>query len=194
MGLYKTECTRFEGPWRGVDDLELATLSWVHWFNQNRLHSALEHVPPIEFEAAHHDGAVAACRCGPGSPWRNDMVTTTAAGQLPCPVCSSGFTPIRRQRFCSPAYRQAAWRARQPAPIALSDPGPTGRGSSRRRSPTTPAPSAKRYLAEQWCPDCNHPCRRLGSGGLCPFCEEPITVDELLGREQNQTTSPANPG
>ncbi len=135
------------------------------------------------------------CRCDPGSPWRNDMVTTTAAGQLPCPVCSSGFTPIRRQRFCSPACRQAAWRARQPAPIALSDPGPTGRGTSRRSSTVYACPECEtRYLAEQRCPDCNHPCRRLGSGGLCPSCEEPITVDELLGREQHQTTNPGNPG
>ncbi len=54
VGLYKTECTRYEGPWRGVDDLELATLNWVDWFNGSRLHSALGHVPPIEFEAAHH--------------------------------------------------------------------------------------------------------------------------------------------
>jgi len=65
VGLYKTECTRFEGPWRAVDDLELATLSWVHWFNQNRLHSALGHMPPIEFEAAYHDGAVTAAAATP---------------------------------------------------------------------------------------------------------------------------------
>ena len=50
IGLYKAECVRPEGPWRGVDDLELATLSWVHWFNETRLHGALGHVPPIEFE------------------------------------------------------------------------------------------------------------------------------------------------
>ncbi len=54
IGLYKAECVRHEGPWRGVDDLELATLSWVHWFNENRLHSSLDYVPPLEFEAAFH--------------------------------------------------------------------------------------------------------------------------------------------
>lgn len=54
IGLYKTECVRHEGPWRGVDDLELATLSWVHWFNETRLHSAIGHVPPVEFEAEHY--------------------------------------------------------------------------------------------------------------------------------------------
>ena len=50
IGLYKAECVRRDGPWRGVDDLELATLGWVHWFNHARLHSSIGHVPPVEFE------------------------------------------------------------------------------------------------------------------------------------------------
>jgi len=53
-GLYKTECVY--GPdtngWADVDELELATLSWVHWFNEQRLHSHCHDVPPAEFEAA----------------------------------------------------------------------------------------------------------------------------------------------
>jgi putative transposase len=53
-GLYKTECVY--GPdtngWDGVDELELATLSWVHWFNHERLHSHCGDIPPAEFEAA----------------------------------------------------------------------------------------------------------------------------------------------
>jgi putative transposase len=56
-GLYKTECVR--GPdapavWDDVDQLELATLSWVHWFNVDRLHSHCNDTPPAEFEAAHY--------------------------------------------------------------------------------------------------------------------------------------------
>ena len=51
IGLYKAECVRPDGPWRGVDELELGTLNWVHWFNEARLHSSLGYVPPIEFEA-----------------------------------------------------------------------------------------------------------------------------------------------
>jgi putative transposase len=50
IGLYNTECTRRDGPWRSVEDLELATLSWVHWFIITRLHSALDHRPPVEVE------------------------------------------------------------------------------------------------------------------------------------------------
>ena len=54
IGLYKAECVRHEGPVRTVDDLELRTLTWVHWFNQTRLHGALGHVPPVEFEQEHY--------------------------------------------------------------------------------------------------------------------------------------------
>jgi len=54
IGLYKAECVRHEGPVRTVDDLELRTLTWVHWFDHARLHSSLGYVPPVEFEQAHY--------------------------------------------------------------------------------------------------------------------------------------------
>ncbi len=60
IGLYKTECTRRDGPWRSVEDLELATLSWVHCFNTTRLHGALNHVPPIEYGQEHYRQITAA--------------------------------------------------------------------------------------------------------------------------------------
>jgi putative transposase len=54
--LYKTELIRGpgRGPWRSVEDVELATLGWVHWHNTERLHGYLHDVPPAEFEAAHY--------------------------------------------------------------------------------------------------------------------------------------------
>ena len=54
-GLYKTECVfgpDAPRPWDDVDELELATLSWVHWFNEHRLHSHCGDIPPAELEAA----------------------------------------------------------------------------------------------------------------------------------------------
>lgn len=53
--LYKTELMRGpgRGPWRSIDELELATLTWVHWHNHDRLHSYLGDVPPAEFEQAY---------------------------------------------------------------------------------------------------------------------------------------------
>lgn len=54
-GLYKTELIYGpdQGPWRTVADVELATLSWVHWFNTQRLHGYLGDVPPAEYEDAY---------------------------------------------------------------------------------------------------------------------------------------------
>lgn len=54
IGLYKTECVRVDGPFRTVDELELATLSWVHWFNENRLHSAIGYRTPVEAEREYY--------------------------------------------------------------------------------------------------------------------------------------------
>jgi putative transposase len=58
MGLFKTELHRNPaalaangGPWRGLDDLEIATCAWVSWFNEERLHSELGDHTPAEFEA-----------------------------------------------------------------------------------------------------------------------------------------------
>jgi putative transposase len=53
-GLYTSELIRSQGPWRTVDDVELATLAWVHWFNTTRLHGTLGDIPPAEFEAHHY--------------------------------------------------------------------------------------------------------------------------------------------
>jgi putative transposase len=53
IGLYKTELIRRRGPWKGIDDLEYATLEWVDWFNHRRLLEPIGHVPPAEFEAAY---------------------------------------------------------------------------------------------------------------------------------------------
>ena len=64
IGLYKTELVRNGGPWRGLDDLELATLEWVDWFNHRRLYSELGHVPPAEFEADHYRQTVPADQAG----------------------------------------------------------------------------------------------------------------------------------
>lgn len=50
IGLYKTEYVKIDGPFRTVDEFELATLSWVHWFNENRLHSSIGYLTPIEME------------------------------------------------------------------------------------------------------------------------------------------------
>ncbi len=52
IGLYKAELVRRRGPWRGLDDLELATLEWIDWYNHRRLHSALDYTRADEVAQA----------------------------------------------------------------------------------------------------------------------------------------------
>jgi putative transposase len=51
--LYKAELVRNRGPWRGIDDLEIATVEYIDWYNNRRLHGELGHIPPAEYEALH---------------------------------------------------------------------------------------------------------------------------------------------
>ncbi len=60
IGLYKTELVRRKGPWRGLDDLEFATLEWIDWFNYRRLFGAIGYVPPAEYEASSYSSLVPA--------------------------------------------------------------------------------------------------------------------------------------
>jgi putative transposase len=52
--LYKAELIGPRGPWRTAEQVELATLAWVQWWNQRRLHGALDHIPPAEHEALYY--------------------------------------------------------------------------------------------------------------------------------------------
>jgi len=53
-GLYKAELINRHGPWRTVEQVELATAGWVAWWNSERLHEACGDIPPAEFEATYH--------------------------------------------------------------------------------------------------------------------------------------------
>jgi putative transposase len=53
-GLYKTELIRQRGPWRTVEQVELATLEWVWWWNNQRLHGELGYRTPAETENAYY--------------------------------------------------------------------------------------------------------------------------------------------
>jgi transposase InsO family protein len=54
IGLYKTELIYKEGPWRGMEQVELATLEWVDWFNNRRLLEPIGNIPPVEYEAFYY--------------------------------------------------------------------------------------------------------------------------------------------
>ena len=55
-GMYKTECIYRQESWTDAREIELATSSWVAWYNSRRLHSSLGYRTPIEYENAYYNG------------------------------------------------------------------------------------------------------------------------------------------
>jgi putative transposase len=60
IGLYKTEVIRHEGPWKGPEEIEFATLEWVDWFNNTRRPEPIGNVPSAEFEQTYYAHAATA--------------------------------------------------------------------------------------------------------------------------------------
>jgi putative transposase len=59
IGLFKTELIGRNSPFRAhparkIDDIEYATMDWIDWYNNRRLHSVLGYIPPEEFEATYY--------------------------------------------------------------------------------------------------------------------------------------------
>ncbi len=54
-GLYKAEVIYHLGPWKGVEDVEYATLEWVAWYNAQRLMGPLGYIPPAEYEEQYRE-------------------------------------------------------------------------------------------------------------------------------------------
>jgi hypothetical protein len=106
------------------------------------------------------------------SPLRDVGVT------IPCPVCRRAFAPVGRQRVCSAACRQTAYRRRQQAsgPTLVLSPPRSRRDGTIYQCPTCET----RYLGTQRCPECGVFCSRVGPGGLCPHCDEPVALADLV--------------
>lgn len=113
-------------------------------------------------------------------PLRHDTVT------IACPVCGQPFNPNGRRRFCTDACKAVAYRRRhnpQPAPVTVPAGNP--------RRPITVYECATcgiRALGQQRCDDCHTFMTRVGYGGLCPCCDEPVATNELLNQEVTRPT------
>ena len=64
IGLFKAELIKPRGPWQTVEQVEIATLEWVDWFNHRRLYQACGDIPPAELEAAHYRQQAALVEAG----------------------------------------------------------------------------------------------------------------------------------
>jgi hypothetical protein len=111
----------------------------------------------------------------PEPPSRHDAVTMT------CPVCHHTFVPTGRRKFCTDACRAAAYRRRRDAAAtAVVVP------NARPRRPITVYECdncGARAVGEQRCADCATFMTKVGIGGNCPCCDEPVAVNELVGQE-----------
>jgi hypothetical protein len=105
-------------------------------------------------------------------PPRDDAETIT------CPVCQQPFIPAGRQRYCSGACRKTAFRRRhQDPPPSVTVPA----ARPRRQYTVYECPDCgQRLLGEQRCPDCGIFARRVGPGGPCPHCDEPVAITDLI--------------
>ena len=54
VGSFKNELIGREGPWRDVDHVEIETLTWVDWFNNERPHEYLADLTPARAEELHY--------------------------------------------------------------------------------------------------------------------------------------------
>jgi len=114
------------------------------------------------------------------SPSRDDTGTMT------CPVCQHRFTPAGRQRYCSSQCRKTAFRRRHQDPAADLI-IPAARNQREHTIYECPA-CEQRLLGEQRCHDCGIFARRIGPGGPCPHCAEPVAIADLL---QEVVTTPS---
>ena len=122
----------------------------------------------------------------PDTPSRDDNETTSPTAPS-CPVCERAFIPVGRQLFRGDRCRKTAWRRRNSTPAVAVAVPPLRRT---RESTVYACPDCEtRYLAEQWCPDCARPCRRVDVGGLCPNCEEPVTLTDLFDTQTPEVTT-----
>lgn len=95
-----------------------------------------------------------------------------------CAVCGEPLPVGGARTTCSDRCRQAAWRRRHQVPAPDPVPLPARR-SAKEGTVYECSDCGARLLGEQHC-ECGQFMSKVGSGGLCPDCSEPITVDELL--------------
>ena len=113
------------------------------------------------------------------TPSRDDGVTVLGTTQpTRCSMCGVSFEARGRQLWCSARCRQSAFRRRSQSPLTQTT---ILRPVGGRRAATVYECSEcqARTLGTQRCADCNRFAVRVGLGGLCPFCEEPVALVDL---------------
>ena len=97
---------------------------------------------------------------------------------IACALCGRSFVPEGRQRYCGTTCRQRAWRRLHAAPVAPLV--VVAKASTVYECDTC----GNRYLGTQRCEDCNTFARKVGPGGCCPYCDEPVALDDIIDLDQ----------
>lgn len=115
------------------------------------------------------------------NPVRDDPAT------MVCGLCRRRFVPRGRQRFCSTICRQSAWRRLNAAPVM--PPVVVAKASTVYECDTC----GNRYLGNQRCEDCNTFARKVGPGGCCPSCDEPVALADIIDLDQMRPCAVESP-
>lgn len=126
---------------------------------------------PNEDRAKDRDGEIVI----PERPSRDTYVTASK-----CPICGIALSGRSDQRYCSPACRQTSYRARNSTTQARSQQMLPPTRPRREHTVYECGDCGQRLAGEQWCPECQRPARRIGPGGSCPGCGDPVTIAELM--------------
>jgi hypothetical protein len=114
------------------------------------------------------------------APVTGEIPSLDANATPSCPLCGRGFHPGRvGQNYCSRGCRKQAWRRRKQTPLVpVLVPA---KGRSRREVTVYECGSCGvRAVGNQRCDDCGTWMGRVGLGGLCPHCDGPVAVSDLL--------------
>ncbi len=110
------------------------------------------------------------------------MTTQTPSGNVlatqMCLYCSEVLPKGRSRIYCSDNCRVNAWKRRKRATASTAE-IPKDRPSKATSIYECPLCEV-RYLGKQYCGDCGCFCRKVGSGGLCPHCDEPVAFIDLI--------------
>jgi hypothetical protein len=104
------------------------------------------------------------------NPVRDDVAT------ILCEYCNASFDRQGRAIYCSTVCRQRAWRVHHDAPVEIK--------TKKAATVYECAVCDNRYLGEQRCGECNVWCAKVGPGGSCPTCDEPVAMSDLFTIEQ----------
>jgi len=97
---------------------------------------------------------------------------------MACPVCDDPFVASGRKRYCTDRCRRTAWSRRHrptQAPVVVPPAGVPRRAITVYECRSCGA----RAVGEQRCEDCGTFMSRVDLGGLCPHCDQPVTLAEL---------------